>query len=105
MGSTRTLPPRECRGLGTTSTILLHSASQSNAWFAYDGKPEGSRDAIPLAAAGRMVELAPDEEEPDGEEQEGGDDDALMDEMIEQLALVDELPLVVMDAMVPGQLS
>jgi hypothetical protein len=88
---------------GWNGTLLTVERGNPVAWVQYDGKPEGSRDAIPLAAAGRMVELAPGEEEPDGEEQEGGDDDALMDEMIEQLALVDELPLVVMDAMVPGQ--
>ena len=64
----------------------------------YDTKgDDGSRDAIPLAAAGRL--LQPGEEDFEADEPA---DDALADRMAE-LALEDELPIVVMDAMLPGQ--
>ena len=103
-----------CLAYGTPRTAGVPSAGWAGelvtvergnpvAWCVFDGQ-QGQPHPFPLEAAGRW-EKASENGGSDEQEDEAEAEDALVEEQVAALELEEEIPIVVMDAMLPGQTS
>ena len=92
---------------GWTGELVKVERGDPVAWCVFDAEgQEGKQHPLPLDAAGRWEEAADAavaDAAPGLEEEDG--DDALAELQMAALVLEEEIPVVVMDAMLPGQTS